>query len=190
MGWAPYGRWVNVNQRWYWVPGETVSCPLYSPALVAFVAFEQDDRVGWVQLGPGDPYVPRYYDRDYQPQYIGSTAYITQNVNVTNIVNYNVPGAVTIVRTREFIQVVTPSTALRADSALQGVSAVLDPYAVPRLKEIAPEIRSNGPSVQIAVTADQALSRAVVTSQEPFESGQKSREGKKQERDNNPSPDQ
>jgi hypothetical protein len=168
-GWAPYhyGRWVNVNQRWYWVPGEIVSRPLYSPALVAFVAFDQDDRVGWVPLGPGDPYVPRYYDRNYQPQYIGSTTYITQNVNVTNIVNYNVPGAVTVVRTREFTQVITPGTALTADSALLGRSRpVLDPYAVPRLKELAPEIRSHGPKVQI--TADQALSRSVVTSQDPI----------------------
>ena len=168
-GWAPYhyGRWFNVNQRWYWVPGEIVSRPLYSPALVAFVAFDQDDRVGWVPLGPGDPYVPRYYDRNYQPQYIGSTTYITQNVNVTNIVNYNVPGAVTVVRAREFTQVITPGTALTADSALLGRSRpVLDPYAVPRLKELAPEIRSHGAKVEI--TADQALSRSVVTSQDPI----------------------
>jgi hypothetical protein len=170
-GWAPYhyGRWVNVNQRWYWVPGEIVSRPLYSPALVAFVAFGQDDRVGWVPLGPGDPYVSRYYDRNYQPQYIGSTTYITQNVNVTNIVNYNVPGAVTVVRTREFTQVVTPGTALTADSALLARSRpVLDPYAVPRLKELAPAIRSHGPRVQMPDTADQALSRSVVTSQDPI----------------------
>ena len=170
-GWAPYhyGRWVNVNQRWYWVPGEIVSRPLYAPALVAFVAFDQDDRVGWVPLGPGDPYVPRYYDRNYQPQYIGSTTYITQNVNVTNIVNYNVPGAVTVVRSREFTQVITPGTALTADSALLGRSRpVLDPYSVPRLKELAPEIPSHGPRVQMTNTADQALSRSVVTSQDPI----------------------
>jgi hypothetical protein len=74
-GWAPYhyGRWVNVNNRWYWVPGDTTSRPRYSPALVAFIAFGQDDRIGWAPLGPGDPYVSRYYDRNYQPQYIGST---------------------------------------------------------------------------------------------------------------------
>ena len=170
-GWAPYhyGRWVNVNQRWYWVPGEIVSRPLYSPALVAFMAFDQDDRVGWVPLGPGDPYVSRYYDRNYQPQYIGSTTYITRNVNVTNIVNYNVPGAVTVVRTREFTQVVTPGTALTADSAFLARSRpVLDPYAVPRLKELAPEIRSHGPRVQMTNTTDQALSRSVVTSQDPI----------------------
>jgi hypothetical protein len=167
-GWAPYhyGRWVNVNQRWFWVPGETVSRPRYSPALVAFV-FGQDDRVGWAPLGPGDPYVSRYYDRNYQPQYIGSTSYVTQNVNVTSIVNYNVPGAVTVVRTTEFTQVVTPGTALTADSGwLARSRPVLDPYAVPRLKELAPGIRSHGPRVR--VPDDQALSRSVVTSQDPI----------------------
>src|SRR6185369_12093795 len=107
--------------------------------------------------------------RNYQPQYIGSTTYITQNVNVTNIVNYNVPGAVTVVRSREFTQVITPGTALTADSALLGRSRpVLDPYAVPRLKELAPEIPSHGPRVQMTNTADQALSRSVVASQDPI----------------------
>jgi hypothetical protein len=168
-GWAPYhyGRWVNVNQRWYWIPGEIVSRPRYSPALVGFIAFGQDDRIGWAPLGPGDPYVYRYYDRNYQPQYIGSTTYITQNVNVTSIVNYNVPGAVTVVRTTEFRQVVTPGTALTADAGwLARSRPVLDPYAIPRLKELAPGIRSHGPRVQ--VPDDQALSRSVVTSQDPI----------------------
>jgi Family of unknown function (DUF6600)/FecR protein len=168
-GWAPYhyGRWINVNQRWYWVPGEIVSRPVYSPALVAFIAFGQDDRIGWAPLGPGDPYVSRYYDRNYQPQYIGSTTYITQNVNVTSIVNYNVPGAVTVVRTSDFAQAVTPGTVLIADSAFLAASRpVLDPYAVPRLRDLAPDIRSHGKRVRAPDT--QALNRAVVTSQDPL----------------------
>jgi hypothetical protein len=170
-GWAPYhyGRWTNVNQRWYWVPGETVSRPVYAPALVAFVPFPQDDRVGWVPLGPGDPYVSRYYDRNYQPQYIGSTTYITKNVNVTNIVNYNVPGSVTVVRTTEITRVITPQSVMVADSALLARSRpVLDPYAVPRLRELAPETRTRGVRVQIPDTATQALNRPIVTSQDPI----------------------
>ena len=168
-GWAPYhyGRWVNVNNRWYWVPGDTTSRPRYSPALVAFISFGQDDRIGWAPLGPGDPYVSRYYDRNYQPQYIGSTSYITQNVNVTSIVNYNVPGAVTVVRRTEFTQVITPGTALTADAGwLARSRPVLDPYAVTGLKEIAPEIRSRGQRVR--VSDEQALGRSVVTSQDPI----------------------
>ncbi|HYV05745.1 MAG TPA: DUF6600 domain-containing protein [Blastocatellia bacterium] len=168
-GWAPYhyGRWVNVNNRWYWVPGETTSRPRYSPALVAFIAFGQDDRIGWAPLGPGDPYVSRYYDLNYQPQYIGSTSYITQNVNVTSIVNYNVPGAVTVVRRTEFTQVITPGTALTADAGwLARSRPLMDPYAVTGLKELAPEIRSRGQRVR--VSDDQALGRSVVTSQDPI----------------------
>jgi FecR protein len=170
-GWAPYhyGRWTNVNQRWYWVPGEIVSRPIYAPALVAFVPFTQDDRVGWVPLGPGDPYVSRYYDRNYQPQYIGSTTYINKNVNVTNIVNYNVPGAVTVVRTTEFTRVITPGSAEAADRALLARSRpVADPYAVPGLRDLAPNIRAHGSRVQVPETAHQALSRDVVTSQTPI----------------------
>jgi hypothetical protein len=170
-GWAPYhyGRWTNVNQRWYWVPGEIVSRPVYAPALVAFVPFLQDGRVGWVPLGVGDPYVPRYYDRNYQPQYIGSTTYINQNVNVTNIVNYNVPGAVTVVRTTEFTRVITPGSAMVADSAFIARSRpVADPYAVPGLRELAPNIRAHASKVQLPETAHQALNRDVVTSQAPI----------------------
>jgi hypothetical protein len=168
-GWAPYhyGRWTNVNQRWYWVPGEIVSRPVYAPALVAFVPFPQDGRVGWVPLGVGDPYVPRYYDRNYQPQYIGSTTYITKNVNVTNIVNYNVPGAVTVVRTTEITRVITPASAMVAESAfLARTRPVTDPYAVPGLRELAPNYRAHG-RVQVPDRAHQALNRDVVTSQDP-----------------------
>jgi hypothetical protein len=170
-GWAPYhyGRWTNVNQRWYWVPGEIVSRPVYAPALVAFVPFPEDGRVGWVALGVGDPYVPRYYDRNYQPQYIGSTTYINQNVNVTNIVNYNVPGAVTVVRTTEFTRGITPGSAEAADRALLARSRpVTDPYAVAGLRELAPNIRAHGSRVQVSETAHQAFNRDVVTSQAPI----------------------
>ena len=170
-GWAPYhyGRWTNVNQRWFWVPGEIVSRPVYAPALVAFVPFDREDRVGWVPLGPGDPYVPRYYDRSYQPQYIGSATYITKNVNVTRIVNYNVPGAVTVVRTTEFTRGVTPRSALVADQELLGRSRpVLDPYADSRLRELAPSFRSQGPRVRLSDNSNRARNRAVITSREPI----------------------
>ena len=167
-GWAPYhyGRWTHVNQRWYWVPGEVVSRPVYAPALVAFVPFTDEDRVGWVALGPGDPYVPRYYDRNYQPHYIGSTTRVT---NVTTIVNYNIPGAVTVVRTTEFTQVITPRNAQIADQGwLARSRPVLDPYADPRLRELAPVTRTHWPRVRVDDRADQALNRAVITSRDPI----------------------
>ena len=56
-----YGRWVNVGSQWFWVPDSVNTNPIYSPALVAFVP-AQSDMIGWVPLGPGDPYALRYYD--------------------------------------------------------------------------------------------------------------------------------
>jgi hypothetical protein len=178
-GWAPYhyGRWTNASRGWFWEPGEIVTRPIYAPALVAFVPFPQEDRIGWVALGPGDPYVPRYYDRNYQPQYVGST-------NVTNIVtynNYNVPGAVTVVRSTEFIRGVTPGTALIADPAmLARTRPVVDPYSVPRVREIAPGMQAGRAAIQVPVAAQQVMARSVVTSQSPTGKPVASNSGKAQ----------
>jgi hypothetical protein len=71
-GFAPfhYGRWVNLDGRWGWVPGPVQADPVYAPALVAFVdpngpgadqgAGPDGPDVGWFPLGPGDPYAPWY----------------------------------------------------------------------------------------------------------------------------------
>jgi hypothetical protein len=69
-GFAPfhYGRWVNIDGRWGWVPGAVQPHPVYAPALVAFVDAPDDSGngpdggpdVGWFPLGPGDDYAPWY----------------------------------------------------------------------------------------------------------------------------------
>ncbi len=69
-GFAPfhYGRWINVDGHWGWVPGDVVPHPVYAPALVAFVDAPDDSGdgpdggpdVGWFPLGPGDDYAPWY----------------------------------------------------------------------------------------------------------------------------------
>jgi hypothetical protein len=69
-GFAPfhYGRWINVDGHWGWVPGEVVPHPVYAPALVAFIDAPDDSGggpnggpgVGWFPLGPGDDYSPWY----------------------------------------------------------------------------------------------------------------------------------
>jgi hypothetical protein len=167
-GWAPYhyGRWAAVNSLWYWVPGEVVSHPVYAPALAAFVALTEADRVAWVPLGPGDPYVPHYYDQDYRPRYIGSTTVVNQYVNVTKIVNYNVPGAVTVVSTGEFTRVITPGIAQSADPAwLSRARPVVDPFSIPRVREFAPNMEASRPRVDVPVEARQAWNRELVTSQ-------------------------
>mgnify|MGYP003694264199 CR=1 FL=1 len=93
-GYAPYhyGRWVNSGGQWLWVPDAVNSTPYYSPALVAFVPFTDSSMIGWVPLGPGDPYAPRYYDTNWQPYYLTRT-----NVVTTQLVNMRVPSAVTVV---------------------------------------------------------------------------------------------
>lgn len=76
-GFAPfhYGRWVQDGDRWGWVPvgaptgGPAVAYPdpVYAPALVSFVAIGAvagaligAGSVGWVPLGPNEPYYPPY----------------------------------------------------------------------------------------------------------------------------------
>jgi len=102
-GFAPfhYGRWVQLDSRWCWAPAvaeqpvEAYPEPVYAPALVSFVDLGAaaavgaaigyaagayaSRNVGWVPLGPGEPYYPPY-NRD--PAYV-------RRVNVTNIRNVN-----------------------------------------------------------------------------------------------------
>jgi hypothetical protein len=64
-GFAPfhYGRWIDLDGRWGWVPGPVVADPVYAPALVAFVDIGEegpDPDVGWFPLAPGDAFVPWY----------------------------------------------------------------------------------------------------------------------------------
>ncbi len=75
-GFAPfhYGRWSRFGDRWGWVPGERDASygpsyrPVYSPALVSFVGIGAaavaglavGAAVGWIPLGPREPYYPPY----------------------------------------------------------------------------------------------------------------------------------
>src|SRR6185503_15067374 len=82
-----YGRWAYVSQRWYWVPSE-VTTYSYAPATVAFLSYA--DQLAWVPLGPGETYVPRYYDDYYQPQYLASQQVINLVSVQRTFVNYDV----------------------------------------------------------------------------------------------------
>ena len=74
-GYAPshYGRWVLVDRRWRWTPGQLASRPVWAPALVGWVGGDQSQAtfasrgvrhtapaVGWFPLAPRDAYVPAY----------------------------------------------------------------------------------------------------------------------------------
>jgi hypothetical protein len=82
-GYAPfhYGRWVEVNSAWCWVPGPRRVRPVYAPALVAWVGGPAGGvsvafgaNVGWFPLAPREVYVPGYH---VSPTYV-------RNVNITN----------------------------------------------------------------------------------------------------------
>jgi hypothetical protein len=76
-----YGRWIRTGTRWGWVPGPREAAPIYSPAMVAFVAgarFAGEDGTslsGWFPLGPGEPFYPAY---------VCSPGYFTA-ANLTNL---------------------------------------------------------------------------------------------------------
>jgi len=130
-GYAPYhyGRWANVGNQWYWVPDTLDSTPTYSPAMVAFVPFGQNE-IGWVPLGPGDAYAPRYYNASWQPYYLSRA-----DVRHPRVVNLNVPGAVTVVQFDDFMRGIDWKRARKADrQMLAHVNPVLDPLLLTPLR--------------------------------------------------------
>jgi hypothetical protein len=94
-GFAPfhYGRWVEIDGRWGWLPGTRPNKPVYAPAMVAFVGGRQLSAslgyapgagvTAWFPLGPREPYAPWYH---------GSTLYLNR-VNASNIYYANVAEA-------------------------------------------------------------------------------------------------
>lgn len=132
-GYAPYhyGRWANVNNKWFWIPEGVNTQPVYAPALVAFVPLTQANEVGWVPLGPGDPYVRTYYDQSWQPHYVGGNPVVQQQV-----VNIGVPGAVTVVPVQDFNNVITPRDVVRVDPrTLAQTRPVFDPFTADALRQ-------------------------------------------------------
>jgi hypothetical protein len=96
--------------------------------MVAFIPFSQDE-IGWVPLGPGDVYVPRYYNTNWQPQYL------TRGDQYPHVVNLNVPGAVTVVSVEDFTRGMDWRRARKADrNMLAHVNPVLDPLLVTPLR--------------------------------------------------------
>jgi hypothetical protein len=131
-GYAPYhyGRWAFVGNQWLWIPDAVNTSPLYSPALVAFIPFNDVNQIGWVPLGPGDPYAPRYYDANWQPYYLTRT-----DVYTTRLVNLSVPTAVTVVPVDAFGRTIDPRVVTRVNpQMLTQVRPVLDPLLVTPLR--------------------------------------------------------
>jgi hypothetical protein len=105
-GFAPfhYGRWVDDGNRWGWAPAPAYSPgggygpqyqPVYAPAVVSFfgvalaagitAAAFSSGSVGWVPLGPNEPYYPSYRA---SPAYIRQINYVNvRNINTVNVTN-------------------------------------------------------------------------------------------------------
>jgi len=167
-GWAPYhyGRWAFVNDRWFWVPTEVRTRPAYCPAPVAFIPFA--DQIAWLPLGPSEVYVPRYYDVDFRPRYLVSTDVI----NVVNVqrtfVNFNAPGAVTVVPVRAFSRVVDPTVISTVDAGVVARSrAVLDPFSVEGIRQLAVNRDDARRRIRFARQEQAALSAPVIASVTP-----------------------
>ena len=131
-GYAPYhyGRWANVGNQWYWIPDAVNTTPAYAPALVAYVPLNDANQIGWVPLGPGDPYASRYYDENWQPHYLSQT-----NVMPAKLYNYGIPGAVTVVPVDAFGRPIDPRNLRRIDQqVLASVRPTLDPLTYTPLR--------------------------------------------------------
>jgi len=131
-GYAPYhyGRWVNVGNQWYWIPDGVNTTPAYAPALVAFVPLDNANQIGWVPLGPGDNYAPRYYDENWQPRYLSQTS-----VSPARLFNLAIPGAVTVVPVDAWGRAINPRSVRTVDQQrLVLVRSTLDPLTLTPLR--------------------------------------------------------
>ena len=133
-GYAPYhyGRWANVGNQWYWVPENVNTTPAYAPALVAFLPLDSN-QIGWLPLGPGDVYVPRYYDENWQPHYL-----TRDNLTPMQLANLGIPGALTVVPMDAFGRVIDPRMVRRLDpQAYASVRPTLEPLLMTPLRNAA-----------------------------------------------------
>jgi hypothetical protein len=115
-GWAPYhyGRWFNSpGYGWCWWPGGYG--PRYrhywSPGLVAFFGWGSHSggggfgHVGWVPLGPHEPYHRWYGNGYYRGGRLDSSVHMVNNVNLLNTYrNARVRNGMTGINTDGFVR--------------------------------------------------------------------------------------
>jgi hypothetical protein len=109
-GWAPYhyGRWYHhASFGWVWHPGYRHARHYWRPALVAFFGYGSHSgfrfgvgfgygHIGWIPLGPRDPYYPWYGRRHRR-------GHVNVNINIYNVYqNARVRGGVTVLNARDF----------------------------------------------------------------------------------------
>jgi len=145
-GFAPfhYGRWVQVNNRWGWWPGERVQTPVYAPALVAFfggdnlgisVSVGVGPAVGWFPLGYRDPYIPWYtaspaYRRSVNVAYVRDPVVLNQVVNITNVNVTNVTNIRYAHRDRNDVATVVPRQTFVSAQSVRPVAVAVSAQRV------------------------------------------------------------
>ncbi len=144
-GFAPfhYGRWVSVGGSWGWVPVERGVVvgpgyrPVYAPALVTFIGNPAAltvgiagaaVSVGWVPLGPGEPWRPWYPHSDnYLRQ--ANVANVNRTV-ITNITNTTIINNTTYINQRAAI--VVPQAAFAGGRPIAQAAYRIPPAALAR----------------------------------------------------------
>ena len=171
-GYAPYhyGRWAFANQqRWVWVPEDCRTEAVYAPALVAFIPVQQT-QIAWVPLAPGEPYVPRYYDASFAPQYLASPQVVEQVVSVQRTyVNMNYTNAVTVVPVQAFTRPIDQSVIVPTNPQwIQQAQPVSDPYQVESVRQLAfAQARAERKQARREMAGAAMFNRPVVTSVAP-----------------------
>jgi hypothetical protein len=105
-GFAPfhYGRWIEEDGQWGWIPGEEgapeayYAEPVYAPALVSWgdvgeaalagaaIGALAAGAIGWIPLGPNEPYYPPYrVDRGYFERINRGDVRDIRNVSMTDV---------------------------------------------------------------------------------------------------------
>jgi len=186
-----YGRWVNVNDRWGWVPGPRAQRAVYAPALVAFIGGSNwnisisspGTAIGWFPLGPRDVYVPSYRaSRDYFTR-VNVTNTSINIVNVTNVYNTHASGTPNLSRMTYAhrslagaVTVVPNSVFINAEPVRQAVMKVnvqdTARAEVSHLARVAPTLTSvvgNAPAAQQQRGRNDAFGRQAVAATAPPE---------------------
>ncbi|HVY13629.1 MAG TPA: DUF6600 domain-containing protein [Rhodopila sp.] len=142
-GFAPfhYGRWVEIDDRWAWTPGPVVvqQPPVYAPALVAFIglgagvaigAALASGSVGWVPLGPHEPYRPWYH---------ASNRYFRE-VNVRNVTNINNITNIRNVTVNNFVNrramTAIPASAMAASRPVAPIARPFTPQQIAQARPV------------------------------------------------------
>lgn len=164
-GWAPYhyGRWTFVDQRWFWVPAEVVSRPVYCPATVAFVPLVETSQIAWVPLAPGEQYVPRYYDGGFNPRYLATPDSIKQDKVEIALANLNAPSAVTAVYAKSFSRVINRDAIVQVDPRVVASNQPTpDPFSIDSVRQLARARRDGRRRLRLARVERDSLNTPVV----------------------------